>query len=822
MRIHRLVCLGLLVSLQAFGGAQAPNEARRDEWQRPSDVIAALGIGPGSRVADIGAGSGYFTVRLARTVGRQGAVYAVDTNPDVLGRLRTRLEAESLTNVTTIEGAPDDPRLSSGLLDAALIVNGYHEMSRHDALLAAIRGALKPNGRLVILEPISEQRRSLDRAAQEGNHEVASHFVHADLARNGFRLERLEERFASRPAGDTMWMIVASPVPATTAPADTGHDHGAVPARMAAISAALGAKRGAVIADVGAGGGDYAVRLARDVGPEGRVRAVDIDPAALRRLETRAQSAGLTNVETIDGAVDNPRLGTHSIDAALIVNAYHEMTSHQAMLSGIRQALRASGRLVIIEPSAPEGRRESRSQQTARHQISPDLVSKDLRDAGFEIVELQDPFKAPAAHASGTEWMIVAVPRQTRKGPVKPGDPAPEFTGLDDSGRTIYLPQFRGRHVVLEWHERGCPYVSKHYRGGHMQRLQKKWMAQGVAWLLLSSSEEGAHSYLTPEQSRAYLSGLGAAPTAMILDTSGAIGQLYGATTALHIVIVTPDGRVAYAGGIDDRPTTNQADLEGAVNYVDAALNDLFAGRPVRTASSTPYGCSIHYGRRAAPAPALEAYGERNFWRLQYERRTAESLAAQFESDDRPVYRHRTDIVKLLAPRPGMVVAEVGAGSGFLSRMISPLVGPDGRVIANEIEPRMLEYIRTAARRERLDNVETTVGTDRTTGLSPASVDAVLMVSTYSFLEQPAAIIQAMHKALRARGTLVVVDAPSGGRGVRPNPREAIVSQITGGGFELAAEYRGIPAHLALVFTRTSRTPSSPDSILIAPRSRRP
>lgn len=177
------------------------------------------------------------------------------------------------------------------------------------------------------------------------------------------------------------------------------------------------------------------------------------------------------------------------------------------------------------------------------------------------------------------------------------GTAAPAFSAEDDHGRQVRLSDYAGKFVVLEWHEKGCPYVTKHYRGGHMQRMQQEWMKRGVVWLLVTSSAEGNHSYLTPEESRAYLPSINAAPTAHVLDTRGVVGRQYGVTTALHMVIVNPEGTVVYNGAIDDKPTTSAADLATARNYVADALRLALSGKAVQTASTTPYGCSVHYGR---------------------------------------------------------------------------------------------------------------------------------------------------------------------------------------------------------------------------------
>ena len=177
------------------------------------------------------------------------------------------------------------------------------------------------------------------------------------------------------------------------------------------------------------------------------------------------------------------------------------------------------------------------------------------------------------------------------------GDQAPAFTASDDQGRQVSLAQFRGKYVVLEWHEKGCPYVAKHYRGGHLQALQKEWTDRGVAWLLINSSTEGTHSYLTAEESRGYFARLKTAHTAAILDPAGAIGRRYGAATALLMVIIDPAGKVVYYGAIDDQPKTESSSLDGATNYVRAALTELFAGKPVSTPRTVSYGCEIHYAR---------------------------------------------------------------------------------------------------------------------------------------------------------------------------------------------------------------------------------
>jgi ubiquinone/menaquinone biosynthesis C-methylase UbiE len=191
--------------------AQSPPTSR-EVWQRPDDIVAALALTAGSQVADVGAGDGFFTLRLARAVGPEGRVLAVDIDQKMLELLKQLAEKEKLSNVDVIRGEPDDPRLPSGSLDAVLIVNAYHEMTQHATILEHIRKALRPNGRLVILEQITDRLRDEQRAAQVKAHELAPEFVVGELHSAGFRVQRLDGAFAANPVTkETNWIIVAVP-----------------------------------------------------------------------------------------------------------------------------------------------------------------------------------------------------------------------------------------------------------------------------------------------------------------------------------------------------------------------------------------------------------------------------------------------------------------------------------------------------------------------------------------------------------------------------------------------------------------------------------
>lgn len=178
---------------------------------------------------------------------------------------------------------------------------------------------------------------------------------------------------------------------------------------------------------------------------------------------------------------------------------------------------------------------------------------------------------------------------------VKVGAAAPAFTGTDSNGKTESLDQFKGKYVVLEWHNQGCPYTAKHYASGNMQSLQKEWTAKGVAWFTVISSAPGQQGYMTASAENAYVRKVGADPTAVLLDPQGKIGHLYDAKTTPQMVVIDPAGKVIYDGAIDDKPTPDVSDIKGAKNYVNDALSAALAGRPVATPYTRPYGCSVKY-----------------------------------------------------------------------------------------------------------------------------------------------------------------------------------------------------------------------------------
>jgi peroxiredoxin len=175
------------------------------------------------------------------------------------------------------------------------------------------------------------------------------------------------------------------------------------------------------------------------------------------------------------------------------------------------------------------------------------------------------------------------------------GQPAPQFTATDSQGRMQTLAEFRGKYVVLEWHNQGCPYTHKHYVSGNMQELQKTWTGKGVVWFTVISSSPGQQGYVTAPEENDYLKKMRASPTAALLDPDGQIGHLYGAKTTPEMYVINPDGMLIYEGAIDNRPTPVVSDIKGAENYVNDALTDAMAGKPVTKSYTRSYGCSVKY-----------------------------------------------------------------------------------------------------------------------------------------------------------------------------------------------------------------------------------
>ncbi len=174
----------VIAPVMGVGGADWLERPEREAEEAPSLAISALKVQSGQVVADIGAGSGYYTVRLARAVGPAGKVYATDIQPGMLELLRGNVARAGLANVTTVLGAPDDPKLPPGSIDMALMVDVYHELAAPQAFLRRLRPALKRDGRLVLLEFRKEDRRVPILEV----HKMSVAEVRQELEAEGFRL----------------------------------------------------------------------------------------------------------------------------------------------------------------------------------------------------------------------------------------------------------------------------------------------------------------------------------------------------------------------------------------------------------------------------------------------------------------------------------------------------------------------------------------------------------------------------------------------------------------------------------------------------------
>jgi peroxiredoxin len=179
------------------------------------------------------------------------------------------------------------------------------------------------------------------------------------------------------------------------------------------------------------------------------------------------------------------------------------------------------------------------------------------------------------------------------------GQPAPAFSISDTSGKTVKLADFKGKTVVLEWVNPDCPFVQKHYSSANMQGTQKDASTKGVVWLAVNSTAREHQDYKAPPAMGAWMQSQKASATATLMDVDGKVGKAYGARTTPHMFVVDGAGTLVYAGGIDNKPSANPADVAGATNHVKAALAEVTAGKPVTTASTKPYGCSIKYSNGA-------------------------------------------------------------------------------------------------------------------------------------------------------------------------------------------------------------------------------
>lgn len=178
------------------------------------------------------------------------------------------------------------------------------------------------------------------------------------------------------------------------------------------------------------------------------------------------------------------------------------------------------------------------------------------------------------------------------------GQAAPDFTLTDANGKTHSLSDFKGKYVVLEWVNFGCPFVKKHYGSGNMQKLQAAYTKKDVVWLSICSSAPGKQGFYNGEELTNAISEHGVKASAYLIDADGKVGQMYEAKTTPNMYIINPKGQLVYAGAIDDTPSVDPADIPNSTNYIAAALDAAMNGKEIAVKATQPYGCSVKYDKK--------------------------------------------------------------------------------------------------------------------------------------------------------------------------------------------------------------------------------
>jgi predicted methyltransferase len=207
MKIQKLLAVAVLsaCALNVFAWQETDRDRTRDAWQRPAEVFDALGVKPGHLVADIGCGSGYFTFRLAAQVGVEGKVFAVDIDQKAIDKVRLRKEREKLNQIEPVLGESGDPHLQNDL-DSVLIVDSYHEFRDYDQMMRAVFRAMRPGGRLVIID--GEGPAGRPRTEYHRLHTIPAEIVREEIARNGFVFKESRPGLYDAEYGKRMYFLV--------------------------------------------------------------------------------------------------------------------------------------------------------------------------------------------------------------------------------------------------------------------------------------------------------------------------------------------------------------------------------------------------------------------------------------------------------------------------------------------------------------------------------------------------------------------------------------------------------------------------------------
>lgn len=196
--------------------------------------------------------------------------------------------------------------------------------------------------------------------------------------------------------------------------------------------------------------------------------------------------------------------------------------------------------------------------------------------------------------AIAVSLLLAALPAAAKTTVAEVGKPAPDFTATDSLGKTRTLSQYKGKTVVLEWLNYGCPFVKKQYNTKSMQTLQKEYGDKGVVWMSVISSAKGKQGNYPPEEINKMNAERGGKAAAILLDYDGTVGKLYDARTTPDMFVIDPKGTLVYSGAVDDTPTTDVDEAPGE-NYVREALDAVLSGKPVETSYTKSYGCGVKY-----------------------------------------------------------------------------------------------------------------------------------------------------------------------------------------------------------------------------------
>ncbi len=186
------------------------DEKERDQREKILELVLAMGLKPGSTVGDLGTGYGYYAARFAKVVGPNGRIYAEEIDKPLLNKVRQRMASQNITNITLVLGAPDDPKFPTGTLDAVIIADVYHELDHPDAILNHVKKALKPGGKVLIIDYLKPALLERSRAEQAREHNIAPRLIESDLVTSGFTIGSVIDSYATGYDGIPMFYILAT------------------------------------------------------------------------------------------------------------------------------------------------------------------------------------------------------------------------------------------------------------------------------------------------------------------------------------------------------------------------------------------------------------------------------------------------------------------------------------------------------------------------------------------------------------------------------------------------------------------------------------